>query len=222
MDCWLNNQAHARSAIGKTLFVSYKITSTNEAVKTLASLLATLTNLVGWKPGRSLRQANQPKIVAFLKQVIRKLVSAQGCDWQHKFRGQRHLGVSILVKVQQIMAKLALTAGDPDVEECNFENGPMPHDSSSDLQEAFHLMEFFLLDLQRAIIQQKLYTFKEVPPLFTTLYPPEPATSTKGSGRNKKDEANTDNQTVEVLAKDWEAPTKEVMITKIPFPPTAT
>ena len=70
----------------------------------------------------------------------------------------------------------------------------MPHDSSSDLQEAFNLMEYFLLDLHRAIIQQELYTFKKVPPLFTTLYPPEPATSTRGSGRNKKDEANTDNR----------------------------
>ena len=68
----------------------------------------------------------------------------------------------------------------------------MPHDRSSDLQEAFHLMEFFLLDLHRAIIQQELYTFKEVPPLFTTLYSPEPPTSTRGSGRNKKDMANTD------------------------------
>ena len=194
MDCRLDNPAHARSAIRKTLCISYKITTINEAVKILASLLATLTNLAGWKPGRSPRQANQPKIVAFLEQVIKKLVSERGCDWQQKFRGQRHLGVSILVKVQRIMAKLALAAGDSDIEEWDFENGPMPHDSSSDLQEAFHLMEFFLVDLQRAIIQKELYTFKEVPPFFTTLYPPEPATSTRGSGRNKKDEANTDNQ----------------------------
>ena len=117
IECRLDNPAHARSAIGKTLHISYKILSTNKAVKTLASLLATLTNLAGWKPGRSPRQANQPKIVAFLEQVIKQLVSAQGRNWQHKFREQRHLGVSILVKVQQIMAKLALAAGDLDVEE---------------------------------------------------------------------------------------------------------
>ena len=78
MDCWLNNSAHAHSGIGKTLRSSYKITTVNKAVKTLASLLATLTNLVGWKPGWSPRQANQPKIVAFLEQVIKKLVSEQG------------------------------------------------------------------------------------------------------------------------------------------------
>ena len=76
-----------------------------------------------------------------------KLVGQQGRDWQHKFKGQRHLGVSILVKVQQIMSKLALAAGDLDVEEWNFKDGPMPHDSSSDLQEAFDLMDYFLHDL---------------------------------------------------------------------------
>ena len=105
MDCRLDNPAHARSGIGKTLCSSYKITTVNEAVKTLASLLATLINLAGWTPGRSPRQANQPKVVGFFEQVIKKLVSAQGRDWQHKFRGQRHLGVAILVKVQQIMAR---------------------------------------------------------------------------------------------------------------------
>ena len=47
MDCRLNNPAHARSGIGKTLCSSYKITTVNKAVKTLASLLATLTNLAG-------------------------------------------------------------------------------------------------------------------------------------------------------------------------------
>ena len=127
--------------------------SNSIAPKTLLSLLATLTNLAGWKPGWSPRQANQPKVVDFFEQVIKKLVSMQGRNWQHKFKGQRHLGVAILVKVQQIMAKLALAAGDPDVKEWNFEDGPMPHDSTSDLQEAFHLMEYFLQDLHRAIIQ---------------------------------------------------------------------
>ena len=80
MGCRLDNPAHARSAIRKTLCISYKILSTNKAVKTLALLLAILTNLTGWKPGQLPRQANQPKIVDFLEQVIKKLVSAQGCD----------------------------------------------------------------------------------------------------------------------------------------------
>ena len=52
MDCRLNNPAHGRSGIGKTLCSSYKITTINEAIKTLASLLVTLINLAGWKPGR--------------------------------------------------------------------------------------------------------------------------------------------------------------------------
>ena len=78
IDCRLDDPAHARSAIGGNLCISYKITSTNDVVKTLALLLAILTNLTGWKPGQSPRQANQPKIVTFLKQVIKKLVLAQG------------------------------------------------------------------------------------------------------------------------------------------------
>ena len=100
MNSQLNNPAHARSAIRKTLRSSYKINSVQDATKTLASLLATLTNLAGWKPNRAARQANQPKVVAFLEQVIKKLVRQQGRDWQAKFRGQKHLGVAILVKVQ--------------------------------------------------------------------------------------------------------------------------
>ena len=54
------------------------------------------------------------------------------------------MGLAILVKVQQIIAKFALAAGDPDVEAWNFEDGPMMHDGNLGLQEAFHLMEFFL------------------------------------------------------------------------------
>ena len=152
MDGLLDQPAHARSVIRKNLRISYKISSTHDATKTLASLLATLSNLAGWKPGQSPRQANQPKVVDFLEQVMKKLVSTQGRNWQHKFQGQLHLGVAILVKVQRIMVKLVVAAGDPEVKEWNFEDGPMPHDSNLDLQEAFHLMEYFLQDLHRAII----------------------------------------------------------------------
>ena len=195
MDCQLNNPAHARSAIGKTLHSSYKINSVQDATKTLASMLATFTNLADWKPNRSSRPT-QPKIVAFLEQVIKKLVSQQGRDWIFKFKTQRHIGISILAKVQRIVSKLALAAGDPDVEQWNFDEGPMPHNSNSDLQEAFHLMAFFIQDLHRAVIGQELSTFSEVPPLYTVLYPPASAPSGRGSDRNKpRDEATTGNRT---------------------------
>ena len=36
-----------------------------------------------------------------------------------------------------------MAAGDPDVEEWNFDEGPMVHKDNSDLQWAFHLMAFF-------------------------------------------------------------------------------
>ena len=195
MDSQLNNPVHARSAIGKNLRTSYKISSVREAVKTLASLLATLTNLAGWRPNQSPRQANQPKIVTFLELVIQKLVGRQGHDWQSKFKGKKHIGVAILVKVQRILSKLALAAGDSDVEFWNFEEGPMPHDMDTELREAYDLMEFFLFDLHRAVTGQELGAFGEVPPLYTTLFPPAPAPTGRGSekSRNKPEDA-TGNQ----------------------------
>ena len=78
MDSLLNQPAHERSAIGENLCISYKITSTHDATKTLALLLAFLSNLVGCQPVQSARQANQPKLVQFLKRVIQKLVSTAG------------------------------------------------------------------------------------------------------------------------------------------------
>ena len=69
----------------------------------------------------------------------------------------------------------------------------MLHDGNSDLQEAFHLMEFFLQDLHRAVIQQELFNFHEVPQLYMTLYPVAAATSSRVSDRNKRDDANTSN-----------------------------
>ena len=78
MNSLLNQPAHERSAIAKNLHTSYKITSTHDAIKTVALLLAFLSNLAGWQPGWSSRQANQPKLVKFLEQVIQKLVSMAG------------------------------------------------------------------------------------------------------------------------------------------------
>ena len=170
------------------------ITNTHDTTKTFALLLAFFTNLAGWQPGRSPCQTNQPKLVKFLEQIIQKLVSTAGRNWQHKFKAHRYIGLAILVKVQWIIAKFALAAGDPDVKEWIFEEGPMMLDGNSGLQEAFHLMEFFLQNLHRAIIQQKIFNFHEVPQLYTTLYPAAAATSSRGSDRNKKDDTNTSNR----------------------------
>ena len=81
IDDLLNQPEYQRSAIGKNLCISYKITSTYDATKTYAVLLAFLTNLVDWQPGRSPRQPEQPKLVEFLEQVFQKLVSMAGRDW---------------------------------------------------------------------------------------------------------------------------------------------
>ena len=69
----------------------------------------------------------------------------------------------------------------------------MVFDNNLDLQGAFHLMEFFLEDLNRAVIQQELFNFDEVPQLHTTLYPAA-ATSNRGLDRTKNNDANTSNR----------------------------
>ena len=71
-----------RSAINKNLHKSYKINSTLCVIKTLAALLAFLTNLADWtKPHRIPFQPEQPQIVTFLEQVVCQLVYMKGRDW---------------------------------------------------------------------------------------------------------------------------------------------
>ena len=55
-------------------------------------------------------------------------------------------------------------------------------------------MEFSLDDLHRAVIQQELFNFHEVPQLYTALYPAAIATSNRGSDRNENNDGNTSNQ----------------------------
>ena len=135
MDGVLNQPDTQQSAIGKK---SYN--TTYNAIKLLALILSWMTNLAAWNPGIVPCQANQPKIVFFLEQVICKLVSRAGCNWQPKFKSKKHIGLLILIKVQRILLKLALAVGDPNVGTWNFEEGSMVHDHDLDLQMAFHLM----------------------------------------------------------------------------------
>ena len=147
MDGQLNQPSHERVAIGKNLRICYKINTIHAAAKTVASLLGFITNLADWNPARSPNIGNQPKLIGFLEQVLLKLASTQGRNWQFKFKNKKHIGMLILVKIQLILSKLAAAASDPDVETWNFKEGPMVHDDNSDLQAAFHLMSFFLQDL---------------------------------------------------------------------------
>ena len=68
------------SAIGKNLRINYKINSTHDTTKTLASILVFLTILENWKPDEIPRQLEQPRVVAFLEQVICKLISTAGYE----------------------------------------------------------------------------------------------------------------------------------------------
>ena len=81
MDGQLNQLDNQCSAIGKNLCINYKINSTYDATKTLASILAFLTNLADWKPGKVRHQREKPRIVAFLEHIICKLVSMADRDW---------------------------------------------------------------------------------------------------------------------------------------------
>jgi len=103
------------------------------------------------------------------------------------------IGLTILIKVQRILSKLALTAGDPDIGEWNFDEVPMEHKENSDLKLAFHLMAFFLEDLNQAIVHQELLNFLEVPQLYTKLLPP-PITSNRYSDRTKINDTAPYNQ----------------------------
>lgn len=69
----------------------------------------------------------------------------------------------------------------------------MVHDKNLDLQCAFHLLAFFLKDLNRAVKQQELFNFLEVPQLYMTLYPAL-ALSNRGSERTKNNDNNTINR----------------------------
>ena len=163
MDCVLNQTETQQSAIKKTCIFSYRINNIYDAVKTLAAILSWMTNLAAWNPDMVPPQANQPNIVFFQ-------VSTTGHNWIAKFKSKKHIELAIIIKVQRIFSKFALAAGDPDVGAWNFEDGSMIHKQDPDLQSAFHLMEFFLEDLNKVIVQQELLSFIEVPQLFTDLF----------------------------------------------------
>mmetsp|Transcript_65509 Transcript_65509/g.73331 ORF Transcript_65509/g.73331 Transcript_65509/m.73331 type:complete len:109 (+) Transcript_65509:127-453(+) len=55
MDRVLIQPDNHRSVIGKNLCINYKINSTYDTTRTSALILAFLTNLADWKPGKVLR-----------------------------------------------------------------------------------------------------------------------------------------------------------------------
>ena len=68
----------------------------------------------------------------------------------------------------------------------------MEHKGNSDLQLVFHLMFFFLEDLNQAIVQQELLSFLEVPQLYTAFFPP-PATISRGSEKTEINDTSPHN-----------------------------
>ena len=70
MDGRLKQSDNHRSAIGKDVSINYKINSTYDVIKTLATILAFITNLADWKPAQSPRQKEQPKMVDFWNKLF--------------------------------------------------------------------------------------------------------------------------------------------------------
>ena len=66
----------------------------------------------------------------------------------------------------------------------------MVHKDNLDLQWALHFIEFFLKDLNIAVMQQEFFNFHEMPQLYTTLYPAT-APNNRGLDRTKNNDANT-------------------------------
>ena len=119
----------------------------------------------------------------------------------------------ILIKIQRILLKLALTVEDLDVGAWNFEEGPMKHKNYSDLQLVFHLMEFFLEDLNQAIVQQELSSIIEVPQLFTELFL-LPIAINRGIERNRSTDISHLIKMAEEVMENPENPIKEKMTFK--------
>ena len=152
----------------------------------MTAYLEFVSNLVDWQPGKSLWQPDQTEIVYFLGTVISKLISSNGHDWQYKFKTYWHVGMSILIKVQIIVSKIVLASGNLDIEEWDFDNGPMELDQGSDLQHLLYLLTYFIKNLSCSIITKTLGVYSVLALLYITLYPIT-VTNNKRLDRNKSD-----------------------------------
>ena len=114
----------------------------------------------------------KPDLCHFLEHVIKLLLFCLGRAWQSKFKGQKHVDLSILNKVQLIIAKFVAAASYPDNIVATFRDTPLIFIAASDAASAAKLMKYSIDDLDQAIITTALGIFSKVPKLFTKLFPP--------------------------------------------------
>ena len=110
----------------------------------------------------------KPELYKFLEGIIRQLTSRAGRGWQQQFKASKHLGTTILIKVQMVVANLVQAASQTNIQNKAFDT-VIAHDCFTNLAKAMQLLEYFNTDLDRAITGNELSTFQAIPPLYTTL-----------------------------------------------------
>ena len=150
MDVQLDQAPQHRTAISSSLQKNDLVNSVHDAIKTLASFLAFLTNVADWHPEKPEQESDKPTICKFLENIIRQLTSRAGRGWQQQFKALKHLGTTILIKVQMVVANLVQAASQTNIQNKDFDT-VIAHDCFTNLAKAIQLLEYFNTDLDRAI-----------------------------------------------------------------------
>ena len=168
MDDQLDQAPQHHTAISSTLYKNYLVHSVHNAVKTLALLLALLTNIADWSPSKPNQASMRPDLCHFLEDVIVQLTSRAGKSWQIQFKASKHLGITILIKVQMVVAYLVSAALQTNIQGLSFDQS-INHNCFTNLAKLLQLINYFKEDLDRAITSNEPHTFPDVPPIYTTL-----------------------------------------------------
>ena len=99
---------------------------------------------------------------------------------QIEFKASKHVSLTILIKVPMIIAQSVSAASNPEIQGLNLDC-PLDHYLNSNLSKAVQLIAYFNADLHHAIPSNELYTFREVPPLYTK---PTAAVTPKNDHKN--------------------------------------
>ena len=115
MDIQLDQAPQHRIAISSSLQKNNLVHTVHDAIKTLASCLAFLTNVADWHPEKAEQDVDKSTICNFLEYIIYQLTSRAGRGWQQQFKASKHLGTTILIKVQMVVTNLVQAASQPDI-----------------------------------------------------------------------------------------------------------
>ena len=103
----------------------------------------------------------KPELCKFLEGIILQLTSRAGRGWQQQFKASKHLGTTILIKVQMVVANLVSAALQTNIQNLAF-NKAIDHNCYTNLAKAIQLLDYFNTDLDRAITGNELSTFQSV------------------------------------------------------------